>query len=54
MFPVIKAGKAVMHKNNVQPNLIIIFVILFSCQQCASSILTPSAFPKKGKQPKML
>ena len=52
MFPVMKNNQAVMYKNNVQSNVIIIFIILFSYQQFVSPLLTPLTFPRKGSSQK--
>jgi heme/copper-type cytochrome/quinol oxidase subunit 4 len=47
MFPVMKNNQAVMYKNNVQSNVIIIFIIIFSYQQFVLSLLTPLAFQER-------
>jgi len=44
--------QAVMYKNNVQSNVIIIFIIIFSYQQFVSSLLTPLAFPRNERSQK--
>jgi len=52
IFPVMINIPAVMYKNKVQSNVIIIFINIFSRQQFVSSLLTPLAFPRNGRSQK--
>lgn len=44
--------QAVMYSNNVQSNVIITLIIIFSYLQFVSSLLTPLAFPRKESSQK--